>query len=126
MNAPNLIATLLLSLIGTVLAAQDALLAAIRPRGWLGVARLLTASLGIGWACGGPDRASRGALAVITATRIVAVGLAIAARDFANTPAVTAVVAYGLFSILGALGFALLLGRLGAIEAEGAFHVSPR
>lgn len=117
---------LLVSLVGTILATQYALLADIRPRGWLGMGLLLMASLGLGWAFGGPDLASRKALATITATRNVAVGLAIAARDFANTPAVTAVVAYGLFSILGALGFALLLGRLGAIEAEGARDASSR
>ena len=43
-----------------------------------------------------------------TATRNVAVGLVIAASNFAGTPAVTAVVAYGLVSILGALGCAPL------------------
>ena len=77
------------------------------------------ASLGLGWSCGGPDLASRKALATTTATRNVAVGLVIAASDFSGTPAI-AVVAYGLVSILGALGCALLLGRLGAIEAEDA------
>ena len=50
----------------------------------------------------------------------------IVGSNFAGTPAVTAVVAYGLVSILGALGFALLLGRLGAVEAEGAPVASSR
>ena len=102
------------------MATQYELLAAIRPRGWLGMGLLLTASLGLGWSCGGPDRASRKALATTTATRNVAVGLVIVASNFAGTPAVTAVVAYGLVSILGALGFAWLLGRLGAVGSERA------
>ncbi len=73
---------------------------------------LLLASLGIGWFCGGPDLATRKAMAVTTATRNIAVGLVIVTSKFADTPAVTAVVAYGLVSTLGALGFALLLAGL--------------
>jgi BASS family bile acid:Na+ symporter len=116
---------LLLALVGAIVATQFGMLAAIRPRGWSGMGLLLMASLGLGWSCGGPDIASRKALASTTATRNVAVGLVIAAGDFPNTPAATAVVAYGLVSILGALGCALLLGRLGATEAEGATVATP-
>ena len=54
-------------------------------------------------------------LATTTATRNVAVGLVIATSNFSGTPAVTAVVAYGLVSLLGTLG-ALLLGRFDAVE----------
>jgi BASS family bile acid:Na+ symporter len=117
---------LLLALVGTIVATQYPSLAAIRPRGWLGMVLLLMASLGLGWTCGGPGLASRKALAMTTATRNVAVGLAIATRNFSSTPAITAVVAYGLVSILGALGCALLLGRLGAIEAEVTADASTR
>jgi len=92
--------------------------AAIRPRGWLGMGRLPGASLGIGWCCGAPDVASRKALAATTATRNVAAGLVIATGGFAGTPAVTAVVAYGLVSIVGALGCAFLLGRFDAVESR--------
>jgi BASS family bile acid:Na+ symporter len=111
---------LLVALVGAIVATQSAMLAAIRPRAWLGMGLLLMTSLGLGWSCGGPDLASRKALATTTATRNVAVGLVIAASDFSGTPAVAAVVAYGLVSIFGALGCALLLGRLGAIKAEDA------
>jgi BASS family bile acid:Na+ symporter len=109
---------LLLALVGAIVATQYGMLAAIRPRAWFGMGLLLMASLGLGWTCGGRELVRRKALATTTATRNVAVALVIAASDFSKTPAVTAVVAYGLFSILGALGFAFLLGKLDAIAAE--------
>jgi BASS family bile acid:Na+ symporter len=111
---------LLFALVGLILAAQHETLAAIRPRGWTGMSLLLLASLGIGWLCGGLDPAARKAMAVTTATRNVAVGLVIVASQFGDTPAVTAVVAYGLICTVGALGFALLLGRCTAIEPRDA------
>ena len=72
---------LLLALVGAIVATQYGMLAAIRPRGWLGMGLLLTASLGLGWSCGGPDLASRKALATTTATRNIAVGLVIVAEQ---------------------------------------------
>jgi BASS family bile acid:Na+ symporter len=107
---------LLLALIGLILATQYDSLAAIRFRGWMGMSLLLLASLWIGWFCGGSDTPTRKAMAIATATRNAAVALAIATTNFAGTPAVTAVVAYGLFSTLGALGCALLLGRLTVVQ----------
>lgn len=115
---------LLLALVAAIVATQYDMLAAIRPRGWFGMVLLLMASLALGWVCGGPEVASRKALATTTATRNVAVGLVIVTRDFANTPATTAVVAYGLVSILGALGWALPLGRLCAVKSEDAHDAS--
>ena len=78
---------------------------------------LLAMSLGIGWISGGATHATRKALAVTTAVRNAAVALVIATTNFADTPAVTAVVAYGLVSSLGSLAFAVLLGR--------AMHCAP-
>jgi BASS family bile acid:Na+ symporter len=115
---------LLLALVGAIVATQYEMLAAIRPRAWLGMCLLLVASLGLGWSCGGPGLASRKALATTTVTRNIAVGLVIATRDFSGTPAATAVVAYGLFSIFGAMGAALLLSRIGALEPEGGGDAS--
>ena len=109
---------LLLALVAAIVITQFGILAAIRPRGWFGMGLLVAASLALGWACGGPGAASRKALATTTATRNVALGLVIVGSNFAGTPAVTAVVACGLVSILGALGFALLLGRLDAVAEE--------
>ena len=111
---------LLIVLVGLIVATHHETLAAIRLRGWTGMSLLLLASLGIGWFCGGPDLATRKAMAVTTATRNIAVGLVIVTSKFADTPAVTAVVAYGLISTLGALGFALLLGRCTALKPKDA------
>jgi bile acid:Na+ symporter, BASS family len=102
---------LLLALIGMIVAAQHEMLTAIRLRGWAGMSLLLVASLGIGWLCGGRDLAIRKALSITTASRNVAVALVIASGNFARTPAVTAVVAFGVLSILGTLGGAALCGR---------------
>ena len=116
---------LLLTLVGTIVVTQYGMLAAIRPRGWLGMGLLLMASLGLGWFCGAPT--SRvGRPWPRPRPRNVAVGLVIVASAFAGTPAVTAVVAYGLVSIVGAIGFALWLGRLGAVETGKAPVVASR
>lgn len=98
---------MLLTLVALIIATQFETLAAIRTKAWMGMSLLLLASLGIGWLCGGPGVTTRKALALTTATRNVAVALVIAQGNFANTPAVTAVVAYGLVSTLGALGVAI-------------------
>jgi bile acid:Na+ symporter, BASS family len=100
---------LLLALIGLILVTQYESLAAIRFRGWIGMSLLLLASMGIGWVIGGSDTPTRKAAAIATATRNVAVALVIVTSNFAGTPAVTAVVAYGLKSTLAALAFAALL-----------------
>jgi BASS family bile acid:Na+ symporter len=81
---------------------------------------LLLASVAIGWLCGGTDVAIRKALAVTTAARNAAVGLVIVTSNFAGTPAVTAVVAYALVSILGTLGLGVLLGKVAANEMSNA------
>jgi bile acid:Na+ symporter, BASS family len=103
---------LLIIVMALIVTTQYPMLGAIRLRGWSGMVLLLGSSLVVGWLCGGPDQATRKALAVTTAIRNAAVALVIAASNFADTPAVTAVVAYALVSILGSLGCAFLLGRL--------------
>jgi bile acid:Na+ symporter, BASS family len=107
---------LLLVLVALIVATQYETLAAIRLRGWTGMGLLLLATLAIGWIYGGSDVAIRKALAVTTAARNAAVGLVIVTSNFAGTPAVTAVVAYALVSILGALGFGVFAGKVAAKE----------
>jgi bile acid:Na+ symporter, BASS family len=103
---------LLVGVILAILAREYPTLEMIRWRGWIGMFLLLAASLGIGWICGGPRRATRKTLAVTSAARNAAVGLVIVSKNFADTPAVTAVVAYSLFSILATLGCAFLLAAV--------------
>lgn len=100
---------LLLAVVALVLLKEHEMLATIRLRGWAGMLMLLAASLVVGWLCGGPGRATRVALALTTGVRNAAVGLVIVSNNFADTPAVTAVVAYSLVSIFGTLGAAYLL-----------------
>jgi len=103
---------LLLGVVGLILATQYHTLEAFHLRGWIGMMLLLAASLGTGWLCGGPAHATRRTLAVTTGVRNAAVGLVIVSANFAGTPAVTAVVAYGLVSIFGTLACALLFRKL--------------
>jgi BASS family bile acid:Na+ symporter len=117
----SLLANLMLLLVvGLILITQYEMLGAIRLRGWLGMLLLLGASLGIGWLCGGPFQAARRAMAVTTGVRNAAVGLVIVSANFANTPAVTAVVAYACVSIFGTLASAILFGKLAADEMPEA------
>jgi BASS family bile acid:Na+ symporter len=103
---------LLLAVVGLILATQYQTLGAFRLRGWLGMLLLLGASVSIGWLGGGTAQAARRAMAVTTGVRNAAVGLVIVSANFADTPAVTAVVAYALVSIFGTLGYAFFLGKL--------------
>jgi BASS family bile acid:Na+ symporter len=103
---------LLLAVVVLLLVREHEALGTIRLRGWVGMFVLLGASLGIGWLCAGPDRATRKALALTTASRNAAVALVIVSANFANTPAVTAVVAFALVSILATLGCAFLLAAV--------------
>src|SRR5688572_23770815 len=117
---------LLLGAVGLVLASEYETLALIRLRGWIGMLLLLAASLGIGWTCGGPGRATRKALAVTTGVRNAAVALVIVSSNFAGTAAVTAVVAYALVSIFATLGCAFLLGAVTGATGEDASIESGR
>lgn len=107
---------LLVTGVGLILATQYPTLRDIRLRGWAGMLLLLAASLLIGWLCGGPAKATRKALALTTALRNVAVGLVLVSTNFPNTPAVTAVVAYALVSILGSLGCAFIFSKWASDE----------
>lgn len=99
---------LLLGVIILILIREYETLGTIRLRGWIGMFLLLAATLGIGWLCGGSEPATRKTLALTTASRNAAVGLVIVSKNFADTPAVTAVIAYSLVSIFATFGCAIL------------------
>lgn len=94
-----------------VVAVYYPLLADVKLKGFVGMLLLLVTSLAAGWLLGGRDEGSRKALSLTTALRNVGVGLVIATDAFAGTPAVTAVLAYGLLGVLGSLLIARIWGR---------------
>jgi BASS family bile acid:Na+ symporter len=97
--------------VGLILITQFALLMEVRPHGLVGMVILLIVSWSAGWLVGGPTSDTRKALAVTTSLRNFGVGLVIATSTFSGTSAVTAIVAYGLASLVGTLALAMLAGK---------------
>jgi BASS family bile acid:Na+ symporter len=104
-------------MISIVLVVYFPLMAEIRLRGYLGMLALLVASWVAGWLLGGPGNDNRRALTLTTSLRNVGVGLVIATSNFGGTAAVTAVLAYWVFEIVGSLLLALACGRADLHEA---------
>jgi len=94
-----------------VVAADYHLLTEVRLKGLIGMLLLLMVSLTSGWLLGGRGVESRKTLSLTTSLRNVGVGLVIATSAFGGTPAVTAVLAYGLVGVLGAFFLAWYWGR---------------
>jgi bile acid:Na+ symporter, BASS family len=92
-----------LAVVVLILFAQFHLLLEIQPRGFLGMLALLIASWTAGYLLGGPAADTRKAMTLTTSLRNVGVGLVIATGGFPGTPAVTAVLAYGILEIFGSL-----------------------
>ena len=114
----NLLSAVLnLAMISIVLVVYFPLMAEIRLRGYFGMLALLVASWVAGWLLGGPGNDNRRALTLTTSLRNVGVGLVIATSNFGGTAAVTAVLAYGVFEIVGSLLLALACGRADLHEA---------
>jgi BASS family bile acid:Na+ symporter len=93
--------------VALILVVHFELLLEIRPRGFVGMVALLVASWAAGWLLGGPGTDNRKTMTLTTSLRNVGVGLVIATGSFAGTPAVTAVLVYGLFEVIGSLLLAL-------------------
>jgi BASS family bile acid:Na+ symporter len=110
---PAMVINKILSLLmcALILGTQYHLLAEIRLRGYFGMLLLFLASLSAGWLLGGPGTDCRRTLTLTTALRNVGVGLVIATSSFPATPAVTAILAYGIFEILASLMLATLWSR---------------
>ncbi len=92
-----------LSVVILILFAQFRLLLEIQPRGFLGMLVLLIATWAAGYLLGGPALDTRKAMTLTTSLRNVGIGLVIATGSFPGTPAVTAVLAYGILETLGSL-----------------------
>ena len=90
-----------------VLAAYWPRLLEVRLTGVLGMLCLLGFSLACGWLAGGARNADRRAVALTTSIRNVGLGIGVTASAFADTSAVTAVLAYGLVQLFGSLLMAL-------------------
>ena len=108
----NLLSAILnVATMGIVLVVYLPLMAAIRLRGYVAMSALLVASWAAGWLLGGPGSDNRRALTHTTSLRNVGVGLVIVTGNFGVTAAVTAVLAYGIFEIVGSLLLALACGQ---------------
>jgi bile acid:Na+ symporter, BASS family len=93
--------------IGLILLAQARQLMDIRLIGILTMLLWLSLSIVLGWLAGGPQDTCRRAVALTTSIRNVGLGVVITTSAFAGTPAVTAVLAYGLVQLLGSFLLAL-------------------
>jgi BASS family bile acid:Na+ symporter len=102
-----------LVVVGFILVEQSHLLMEIRPPGFVGMFALLLASWAAGWLLGGSGLDNRKAMTLTTSLRNVGVGLVIAAGNFPGSPAITAVLGYGLVEVFGSLLLALAWGRCG-------------
>ena len=98
--------------LGFILIVQFHVLSAVRPRGYAGMIALLILSLASGWLLGESGSANRKAMALVTSVRNVSVSLVIATGSFPGTPAVTAVLVYGIFQTLASAVIALGWGKL--------------
>ena len=108
----NLLSAVLnLATMGIVLVVYFPLMVEIQLRGYVAMSALLLASLAAGWLLGGPGTDNRKALMLTTSLRNVGVGLMIATSNCGGTAAVTAVLVYGIFEIIGSLLLALACGR---------------
>ena len=95
-----------------ILIAQFHVLSAVRPVAYAGMTALLVLSLVSGWLLGESGGANRKAMAFVTSVRNVSMSLVIATGSFPGSPAVMAVLVYGIFQTLASAAIALGCGRL--------------
>ena len=95
------------AVIGLILLTQAQHLMEIRFIGILAMLIWLGISIVLGWSAGGLKDKDRRAVALTTSIRNVGLGVVITTSAFAGTPAVTAVLAYGLVQLLGSFLLAL-------------------
>jgi BASS family bile acid:Na+ symporter len=96
-----------LVVLGFILVNYVRILAAIRFAAYAGMLTLALGSTASGWLLGGLGADHRKAMAFSTAVRNVALSLVIATSSFAETPAVTAALAYGVLQTVAIASLAL-------------------
>lgn len=101
-----------LLVLGFILVVQFHVLTAVSMRGYAGMIALLILSLAAGFLLSESGSANRKSMAFTTSVRNVSVSLVIATGSFPGTPAVTAVLVYGIFQTLASALIALGWGRL--------------
>ena len=106
--------------LGFIVVARFGMLAAIHFQAFMGMLALVAATMAAGWLLGASGSENRIAMTFTTSVRNVAVALEIATSSFPATPAVTAVLVYGLFQTLLMAAVAFACGRLGAVDNPAA------
>ncbi len=92
-------------------------------RAYVGMTLLFVVMFAIGWFLSAPGYAERKAMALTSAVRNTGVSLVIIAEGFANTPAVPAVVVFGLVMTIAAILSSFPLRKLGLVEDARAYAV---
>jgi len=113
--ADMLSAALNLCVLGLIVVLRFQMLAATQLQAFIGMSALVAASFAVGWLLG--QTKNRKAMTFSTSVRNVAVALEIAATNFPDTPAVTAVLVYGLFQTILLAAVALVWGRFASAAA---------
>jgi len=110
--ADRVSAALNFCVLGFIVVAHFQTLMAIRAKAFVGMLGLVVASMATGWLIGETGSENRKTMGFSTSVRNVAVGLVIATASFPGTPAVMAVLAFGLFQTIVLALVALTLGQL--------------
>jgi BASS family bile acid:Na+ symporter len=109
--AGRLSVVLNLAMLGAIVISQFATLISIRPRAYVGMSALVSASVVAGWLFGGPGGDRRTAMAMATGVRNVGVSLVIATSNFAGTSVIMATTVFGVFQTIFMALLALAWGR---------------
>jgi BASS family bile acid:Na+ symporter len=103
-----------LTVFSLIIVVQYRTLAELRTRGLIGICILVLLFLGSGLALGGQPLGDRWAFGLTTAARNVGVALVIATESFPESAAVSAVIVFAIFQIIGLVLIALFLGQFSA------------
>jgi BASS family bile acid:Na+ symporter len=116
LRKPAALFTVVLSLIvfSAIIFVQYRTLTELRTRGLIGTCILVLLFLASGLVLGSQPIGDRSAFGLTTAARNVGVALVIATESFPESAAVSAVIVFAIFQIIGLILIALLLGQFSA------------